>query len=265
MDADVKARHEMELDLRKGLELGQFELHYQPLQSLETNNISGLEALLRWRHPDRGLVSPADFIPLAEDIGLIVPLGEWIIRQACADTSLWPEHIKIAVNVSPVQFRKGNIVPIVMSALGASGIEPSRLELEITESVLLNNSKSTLNTLHQLRSLGVRIAMDDFGTGYSSLSYLRSFPFDKIKIDGSFIQDLSKSEDAIAIVRAVASLGKSLGMTTTAECVETEEQRDYVAKEGYAEIQGFLFSPPLPAEEVYETFFSEKKQAAGGT
>lgn len=263
MDAEVKKYRELEIDLRKGLELGQFELHYQPLQSLETNEIAGLEALLRWRHPERGLVSPADFIPLAEEIGLIVPLGEWVIRQACADTSMWPKHIKIAVNVSPVQFKKGNLVPVVMSALAGSGIEPQRLEIEITESVLLLDSDSTLNTLHQLRSLGVRIAMDDFGTGYSSLSYLRSFPFDKIKIDGSFIQDLSNSEDAIAIVRAVASLGKSLGMTTTAECVETEEQRTLVVNEGYDEIQGYLFSPPRPAEEISELFFNEKKQAIG--
>lgn len=263
MDAEVKKYRELEIDLRKGLELGQFELHYQPLQSLKTNEIAGLEALLRWRHPDRGLVSPADFIPLAEEIGLIVPLGEWVIRQACADTSLWPKHIKIAVNVSPMQFKKGNLVPVVMSALAGSGIEPRRLEIEITESVLLLNSESTLNTLHQLRSLGVRIAMDDFGTGYSSLSYLRSFPFDKIKIDGSFIQDLSNSEDAIAIVRAVASLGKSLGMTTTAECVETEEQRNIVVTEGYDEIQGFLFSPPRRAAEINEIFFNDKIQAVG--
>jgi len=261
MNSKVKSRRELEIDLRKGLEQGQFELHYQPLQNLETGCISGLEALLRWRHPERGFVSPAEFIPLAEDIELIVPLGEWVIRQACADASLWPDTIKIAVNVSPVQFAKGNIVPIVMSALGSSLIDPRRLELEITESVLLNNSQSTLNTLHQLRSLGVRIAMDDFGTGYSSLSYLRSFPFDKIKIDGSFIQDLSNNEDALAIVRAVASLGKSLGMTTTAECVETIEQRDCVAKEGYDEIQGYLFSAPCPAEEIQEIFFADNKFA----
>jgi len=263
MDSDIKSRRELDIDLRKALELGQFELHYQPLQNLETGNISGLEALLRWRHPERGFVSPAEFISIAEEIELIVPLGEWVIRQACADASLWPDNVNIAVNVSPVQFRKGNIVPIVMSALGASDMDPRRLELEITESVLLNNSESTLNILHQLRSLGVRIAMDDFGTGYSSLSYLRSFPFDKIKIDGSFIHDLSNSEDALAIVRAVASLGKSLGMTTTAECVETVEQRDYVAKEGYTEIQGHFFSPPRPAEEISEQFLSGEKQASG--
>ncbi len=260
MDARVKKRRELELDLRKGLELGQFELHYQPLQSVKTREISGFEALLRWRHPERGLVSPADFIPLSEEIGLIIPLGEWVIRQACADASQWPSNVKVAVNVSPVQFKSGNLVSIVMSALAGSGIEPNRLEVEITESVLLLDSDSTLNTLHQLRSLGVRIAMDDFGTGYSSLSYLRSFPFDKIKIDGSFIKDLDDSEDAAAIVRAVAGLGASLGMTTTAECVETEEQMNKVAAEGYGEIQGFLFSPPRPASEVADFFPEMIKQ-----
>ncbi len=259
MDNDIISRREMDIDLRKALELGQFELHYQPLQNLETGEISGLEALLRWRHPERGFVPPAEFIPLAEEIELIVPLGEWVLRQACADASLWPENIKIAINVSPVQFRKGNIVSIVMSALGASNIDPRRLEIEITESTLLNNCDDTLSTLHQLRGLGVRIAMDDFGTGYSSLSYLRSFPFDKIKIDGSFIHDLSTSEDALVIVRAVASLGKSLGMTTTAECVETVEQRDAVVEEGYTEIQGYFFCPPRPAKEISERFFSESK------
>lgn len=266
MDAQVKKRRMMEIDLRQGLEMGQFELYYQPLQSVETREISGFEALLRWRHPERGLVSPADFIPLAEEIGLIVPLGEWVIRQACADASVWPDNVKVAVNVSPVQFKNGNLVSVVMSALAGSGIKPERLEVEITESVLLLDSDDTLNTLHQLRSLGVRIAMDDFGTGYSSLSYLRSFPFDKIKIDGSFIKDLGDSEDATAIVRAVAGLGASLGITTTAECVETEEQMNRVAAEGYGEIQGYLFSPPRPASEVEDFFPELKKQtlAAAG-
>ena len=261
MDARVKKRRALELDLRKGLELGQFELYYQPLQSVKTREITGFEALLRWHHPERGLVSPADFIPLSEEIGLIVPLGEWVIRQACADASQWPDHVKVAVNVSPVQFKNGNLVPVIMSALAGSGIAPDRLEVEITESVLLLDSEATLNTLHQLRGLGVRIAMDDFGTGYSSLSYLRSFPFDKIKIDGSFIKDLENSEDAAAIVRAVAGLGASLGITTTAECVETQEQMDKVAEEGYGEIQGFLFSPPRPANEVMKFFPEMDKQA----
>lgn len=261
MISDLNTRREMETGLRIALDRGQFELHYQPLQNLVTGEISGLEALLRWRHPERGFISPVEFIPIAEEIGLIVPLGEWVIRQACADASLWPENTKIAVNVSPVQFRKGNIVSMVMSALSASHIDPGRLEIEITESVLLNNSDSTLDILHQLRGMGVRIAMDDFGTGYSSLSYLRSFPFDKIKIDGTFIHDLTNSEDALVIVRAVASLGKSLGMTTTAECVETVEQRNAVTEEGYDEIQGYFFSPPRPAAEISERFFSKNKQA----
>jgi diguanylate cyclase (GGDEF)-like protein len=264
MDACVKRRCDLEIDLRKGMELGQFELHYQPLQSVETMEVSGFEALLRWRHPERGLVSPADFIPLAEEIGLIVPLGERVIRQACADSSLWPDHVKVAVNISPVQFQNGNLVSVVMSALAGSGIDPGRLEIEITESVLLSNSEATLSALHQLCGLGVRIAMDHFGTGYSSLSYLRSFPFDKIKIDGSFIRDLRSSDDAAAIVRAVAGLGASLGMTTSAECVETEDQMSRVVEEGYGEIQGFLFSPACPADEVSK-FYPEEYQDISDT
>ncbi|MGI9381811.1 MAG: putative bifunctional diguanylate cyclase/phosphodiesterase [Methyloligellaceae bacterium] len=255
MDARMKARRELELDLRKALEAGEFELHYQPLLSLRSKEVSGFEALLRWRHPERGLIAPLEFIPLAEEIGLIVPLGEWVIRQACAEATNWPDDVKVAVNLSPVQFKSGNLVPAVVNALAASGVAADRLELEITESVLLQDNEATLNTLHQLRRLGVRIAMDDFGTGYSSLSYLRSFPFDKIKIDGSFIGDLSDGEDAVAIIRAVASLGNSLGMATTAEGVETEEQLRRVHAEGYTEIQGFLFSPAKPAEEITRLFF----------
>ena len=262
MDARVKARREMEVDLRKALELGQFELHYQPLQSLKTLKISGFEALLRWHHPDRGMVSPGEFIPLAEEIGLIVPLGEWIVRQACEVAATWPDHIKIAVNVSPVQFRKSNLVSIVMSALASSGIEPNRLELEITESVFLDDAESTLKTMQQLRALGARIALDDFGTGYSSLSYLRDFPFDKIKLDGCFVRDLGTSREATAIVRAVARMGSSLGMTTTAECVETEEQLAKLVLEGYGEIQGYLFSPARPADEVMEFFAEDVPQQA---
>ena len=260
MDARMKARRTLELDLRKALEAGQFELHYQPLFSLRSKEVSGFEALLRWRHPERGLVSPAEFIPLAEEIGLIVPLGEWVIRQACAEAADWSDTVKVAVNLSPVQFKSGNLVPAVVNALAASGLAADRLELEITESVLLQNNEETLNILHQLRGLGVRIAMDDFGTGYSSLSYLRSFPFDKIKIDGSFVGDLGDGEDAVAIIRAVASLGNSLGMVTTAEGVETEEQLRRVHAEGYTEIQGYLFSPPKPADEIARLFFPRQEQ-----
>ncbi len=217
-----------------------------------TNRVTGFEALLRWRHPERGMVSPGAFIPLAEEIGLIVPLGEWVLRQACAEAATWPEDVKVAVNLSPVQFKSRDLVPAVLNALAASGLAPERLELEITESVLLQDNDATLATLHRLRDLGLRISMDDFGTGYSSLSYLRSFPFDKIKIDRSFVRDLSESEDSLAIVRAVAGLGSSLGMATTAEGVETEAQLDRLRAAGCTEVQGYLFSPPRPAAEVAE-------------
>jgi len=259
MDAHMRERRELELDLRKALDGHEFELHYQPLFNLQSDELSGFEALLRWRHPQRGLISPAKFIPLAEEIGVIVPLGEWVLRQACAEAANWPDHIKVAVNLSPVQFKSGGLVPIVISALASSGVAAERLELEITESILLQDNKSTLETLHLLRSLGARIAMDDFGTGYSSLSYLRSFPFDKIKIDGSFVRDLSARHDAVAIIRAVASLGNSLGMTTTAEGIETEEQLASVRAEGYTEGQGYLFSPPRPADEISRHFFDSAK------
>lgn len=257
MDARMKARRNLELDLRKGLELGQFELHYQPLLNLKTNEISGFEALLRWQHPERGMISPVEFIPVAEETGLIVPLGEWVIQQACRDASGWPHGIKIAVNLSAVQFKNNNLVSIIVKALTSSRLAATRLELEITESVLLQDNVSTLRTLHELRDLGVRIAMDDFGTGYSSLSYLRSFPFDKIKIDRSFVSDLSGREDSVAIIRAVASLGNSLGMVTTAEGIETEDQLRRVHSEGCTEIQGYLCSPPRPAHEITRMLFPD--------
>ena len=230
MDARMQARRALELDLRKALVNGEFELYYQPLVNLRADAIRGFEALLRWNHPERGLVPPAEFIPLAEETGLIVPIGEWVLRQACAEAATWPDDIKVAVNLSPVQFKSRNLVPDASSARWrASGLPPARLELEITESVLLQDSDATLATLHQLRGLGVRIALDDFGTGYSSLSYLRSFPFDKIKIDRSFVSDLSRARaTAWRSSRAVAGLGASLGMTTTAEGVETSEQLEQI-------------------------------------
>ena len=210
---------------------------------------------MRWSHPDRGMISPGTFIPVAEETGLIVPIGEWALRQACADAAQWPEHIKVAVNLSPAQFKSRNLVQMVFAALAASGLAASRLELEITESVLLHDNAATVATLHQLRSLGVRIAMDDFGTGYSSLSYLRSFPFDKIKIDRCFVKDLSDSnEGSVAILRAVANLGLSLGMITTAEGVETKEQQDKVRAEGCTEMQGYFFSPPRPKGDIERMF-----------
>lgn len=256
MDARMQARRHLELDLRKALEFGEFELHYQPLVELNSNHVTGFEALLRWHHPQRGNVSPGEFIPVAEEIGLIVPLGSWVLRQACMDASTWPADVKVAVNLSPAQFRSENLVKTVFSALAASKLAANRLELEITEHTLLQKNETTLTTLHALRDMGVRIAMDDFGTGYSSLSYLRSFPFDKIKIDRSFVQDLADQDDAGVIVQAVASLSKNLGMETTAEGVETEAQLQQVKNAGYTEMQGFLFSPAIPARQIDEAFFN---------
>ena len=253
MGARAQARRALELDLRRALALRELELHYQPQTNLATGRISGLEALLRWCHPGRGLVPPADFVPLAEEVGLIVPFGEWVLRTACRETARWPGDFSLAVNLSPVQFASPNLVAAVTSALAASGLPARRLELEITESVLLEESEAVLATLHRLRGLGARIAMDDFGTGYSSLSYLRSFPFDKIKIDRSFVRGLSGgggAGDCAAIVRAIAGLGASFGMATTAEGVETEEQLRRIRDEGCTEAQGFLVSRPVPAGEI---------------
>jgi diguanylate cyclase (GGDEF)-like protein len=250
MDAQMQARRVLELDLRRALAAGEFEVYYQPLVNLDTNKVAGFEALVRWNHPKRGMLLPGEFISVAEEIGLIGQLGEWVLRQACLQAATWPRPLTIAVNLSPVQFRSGNLVLAVVAALGASGLAPRRLELEITESVLLQDTTAILEALHQLRGLGVRISMDDFGTGYSSLSYLRSFPFDKIKIDRSFVAELGKNSDCVAIVRAVTGLGSSLGMATTAEGVETKEQLDMLRAEGCSQVQGFLFSHPRPASEI---------------
>ncbi|MFL5222131.1 MAG: EAL domain-containing protein [Microvirga sp.] len=262
MDARLQARRALELDLRKALADGQFELFYQPLIDLRTETISGCEALLRWNHPGRGLVSPAEFIPLAEEIGLIVPLGEWVLREACLEAAKWPRRMKVAVNLSPAQFKRRNLAPAVVRALAASALAANRLELEITESVLLLEDDATVKTLHLLRGLGVRISMDDFGTGYSSLSYLRSFPFDKIKIDRSFVRDLAEKEDCAAIVRAVAGLGASLGITTTAEGVETVEQLALVRAQGCTEAQGYLFSRPRRACDLPAVFAEQGARGA---
>ncbi|QFU14843.1 putative bifunctional diguanylate cyclase/phosphodiesterase [Microvirga thermotolerans] len=250
MDAQLQARRMLEVDLRKALANGEFELFYQPQVDIRRKAITGYEALLRWRHPERGIVSPAEFIPVAEDIGLISPLGEWVVHEACREASGWPAPLKVAVNLSPVQFRNRNLVQCVKQALEESGLCPSRLELEITESVLLQDNDTTLATLHQLRKLGLRIAMDDFGTGYSSLSYLRSFPFDKIKIDQSFVQGLSSRADCLAIVQSIAGLGASLGMSTVAEGVETEDQLVQLRAAGCTEAQGYYFGRPRPARDL---------------
>ncbi len=250
MDVQMQARRELEHDLRKALASGQFELHYQPVLNLASNDITGAEALVRWHHPERGMIPPGEFIPLAEEIGLILPLGEWAIREACATAAMWPGDLRVAVNLSPAQFRSPGLVQVVVSALAASVLSPGRLELEITESILLDNSKTTLAMLFQLREMGVRIAMDDFGTGYSSLSYLQTFPFDKIKIDRSFVKDITHSSGSRNIVRAVAAMAKGLGMQTTAEGVETQAQLEAVKAEGCTEMQGFLLSRALPAAEI---------------
>ncbi len=250
MDRQAQTRRDMERDLRGAFANGEFELHYQPLVDIAADRISGFESLLRWRHPEKGMISPAEFIPVAEDIGLIIPLGEWVLREACSEAVKWPVDVKVAVNLSPVQFRGRNLVQAVISALAHSGLSPRRLELEITESVFLAETEANLAILHQLRELGVSISMDDFGTGYSSLSYLRSFPFDKIKIDRSFVKDLARRSDCVAIVRAISGLGRSLNITTTAEGVETVDQLDWLRAEGCNEVQGFLFSAARPAGEI---------------
>ena len=250
MTASADHRRNLELELREALILGQFEAHYQPQINVKTGRVSGAEALIRWRHPVRGLVGPGEFIAIAEELGLIVPIGEWIMRQACRDAARWRKGMSVAVNLSAVQFRSDHLTEMVISALAAGGLAPAQLELEITESVLLEETEVTLRTLHQLRGLGVRVSLDDFGTGFSSLSYLRSFPFDKIKIDRSFVREVAASANGAAIVRAIASLGASLGMETTAEGVETEEQLDLIRREGCTEAQGFYFSPPRPVHEL---------------
>jgi diguanylate cyclase (GGDEF)-like protein len=250
MDARMQARRAMELDLRKALSNGELEVYYQPLVNVEQDRISGFEALLRWHHPERGTVSPAVFVPLAEEMGLIGKIGTWVLKQACAEAATWPDDIRVAVNFSPAQFKSRSLILDITSALAASGLRPKRLEVEITESVMLQDTDAVLQTLHQIRELGVRISMDDFGTGYSSLSYLRKFPFDKIKIDQSFVRDLSDRQDAIAIIKAVATMSASLGMDTVAEGVETSDQLLRLRHEGCTEVQGYLFSKPRPSREI---------------
>jgi diguanylate cyclase (GGDEF)-like protein len=261
MDVQLQARRALEVDLRKAATNGEFELFYQPQININDNEISGYEALLRWHHPERGLVPPAEFIPVIEDTGLIVPLGDWILEQACKEAAKWPRSIHVAVNLSPVQFRNRGLVQSVSRALAASGLAPNRLELEITESVLLQDNEATVSMLHELRRLGVRIAMDDFGTGYSSLSYLRSFPFDKIKIDQSFVREMSQRSDCLAIVQSVANLGSSLGMPTVAEGIETEEQLRQIQAAGCTDAQGYYFGRPRPARDLVHTLEALRQKA----
>jgi diguanylate cyclase (GGDEF)-like protein len=250
MDARMKARHLLEIDLRQAIVEGGFEVYYQPIVDLQSNQVSGCEALLRWHHPQRGMISPAEFIPVAEETGLINQIGEWVLTTACFEAASWPDNVKLAVNVSPIQFRSSTLPLKVVAALAASGLSADRLELEITEAVLINDDEAALAILHQLRELGVRIALDDFGTGYSSLSYLQRFPFDKIKIDRCFVKDIAEPGGTPCIVQAVVSIAATRQITTTAEGVETVQQRDLLRELGCTEMQGYLFSPAKPAADI---------------
>ena len=250
MNEKAQARHALERGLRSALANDELELFFQPILNARTQTLNKFEALLRWRHPERGLVQPAEFIPLSEDLGLIVPFGEWVLHEACRAAAKWPDTISVAVNLSPVQFNEPNLVHVVGQALRASGLSPDRLELEITETVLLKNTQTILHTLRRLRDLGVRISLDDFGTGYSSISYLRTFPFDTIKIDRSFIHGIGSETSSLAIVNAIVTLGEALGMSVTAEGVETDEQLRTLRAERCTDVQGYLFSAPVPSADV---------------
>ena len=262
MDARARARRTLEAELRQAIAGDGFEVHYQPVVDLRDSAVRGAEALLRWRHPQRGTISPADFIPVAEDTGRINELGHFVLNAACREAAKWPRHVRIAVNVSPVQFRGPTLALNVAAALAASGIEASRLELEITEAVLMRDDEAALATLHQLRALGVRIALDDFGTGYSSLSYLHRFPFDKIKIDRSFVKNIGDEGASSAIIQAVVNIAEASNMTTTAEGVEQEWQRELLRELGCTEMQGYLFSPPVSAAEIARLMPSARDAAA---
>jgi predicted signal transduction protein with EAL and GGDEF domain len=260
MDAKAQARRRLEVDLRAAIEDCVLRPYYQPLIDLTSGRITGFEALVRWPHPVRGMIPPSEFIPVAEETGLITALGGSILRRACSEAALWPDDVRVAVNLSPLQFRSGNLLSVVMDALKQSGLSAKRLELEITETLLMEKSDHVLATLHALRMLGVRMSMDDFGTGYSSLSYLRSFPFDKIKIDQSFVRGVAGNQDAQAIVRAIINLGRGLGVTVTAEGIETEAELGCLRTEGCQEGQGFLFSKARPQEDVLAMLARQQAQ-----
>jgi diguanylate cyclase (GGDEF)-like protein len=261
MDQRARMRRSLELELRQAISDGSLETHYQPVVNIKDGKISSCEALLRWRHPERGMISPAEFIPIAEDSGLINQLGLWVLNTACAEAATWPDHVRVAVNVSPVQFRSQSLALNVAAALAACNLPASRLELEITEAVLIRDDEAALDMLHQLRELGVRIALDDFGTGYSSLSYLQRFPFDKIKIDRSFIRDIAGPGASSSIVQAVVNIAAASDMTTTAEGVETEQQRNLLYILGCTEMQGYLFSPAISAAEVRRLLLADRGRA----
>jgi EAL domain-containing protein (putative c-di-GMP-specific phosphodiesterase class I) len=245
----VHTQQSAERELREAIAQNQFELHYQPVVDIKTRELTGVECLVRWRHPTKGMIPPDNFIPLAESTGLIVPLGEWILAQACADAANWPEHVKVAVNISAIQFKKGNLFEIILATLVKTGLQPERLELEITETSLLENQEAHLTTIRQLKNLGLSIALDDFGTGFSSINYLTIFPFDKIKIDKSFTRGILSRADCKAVVASSLALAKGLGIITTVEGIETEDQLDYMRAAGVELAQGYLFGKPVPVSE----------------
>jgi EAL domain-containing protein (putative c-di-GMP-specific phosphodiesterase class I) len=258
MDTELQARKALEYDLRQALLKNELEVYYQPLVDVKSNKVVAVEALLRWHHPIHGMVAPGDFIQMAEETGLIVPIGEWVLSTACKQILEWP-NLGVAVNLSPIQFKNRDFVETVKNVLVATGLDPHRLELEITESILITDPEAALRTLTALKNIGIKISMDDFGTGFSSLGYLNSFPFDKIKIDRSFISTISDEEKSTAIVKSVISLGRSLSMKTTAEGVETADQASFLKKEGCTQLQGFFFSRPIPASELF-TFLKKRDE-----
>jgi EAL domain-containing protein (putative c-di-GMP-specific phosphodiesterase class I) len=258
----VKARSALEFELRQAIMCNQFELYYQPVVNLCDGTITGCEALLRWNHPERGLIMPAEFISLAEETGLINQLGQWVLRTACTEAMTWPDDIKVAVNVSPVQFKNKTLPLTVISALAASGLPARRLELEITETAIIHNEETTLDKISQLREMGVQISLDDFGTGYSSLSYLQRIPFDKIKIDQSFIENVADNDVSLAIVQAVVTVARARNVITVAEGVETEQQRELLRMLGCSEMQGYLFSRPVPVQGLLQFFPIRAQRAA---
>jgi EAL domain-containing protein (putative c-di-GMP-specific phosphodiesterase class I) len=251
MDLELQDRKALEADLRQAIVRDELELHFQPVIDLKSQAITGVEALLRWRHPERGMVPPVAFIPIAEDTGLIGSIGEWVLQHACLQALDWPD-IRMAVNLSPVQFRQRNLTGVISQILDETGLPPHRLELEITESVLINDTDAALEILTSLKEVGIKVALDDFGTGFSSLGYLSAFPFDKLKIDRAFISAPREEEKPRAIVKSVISLGHSLGITTTAEGVETDEQLGFLVEQGCEEVQGYLFGAPMTATAVTE-------------
>jgi diguanylate cyclase (GGDEF)-like protein len=250
MGAAADARLALENELRRAIQQNELELHYQPIIDTKTRRICSAEALLRWRHPTKGMITPDNFIPLAEDTGMIGPIGVWVLRTACADAARWPANVKVAVNLSPVQFRKTNLSDVVMSALAQAGLPPERLELEITETALIESASECLPALHRFKNAGIAIALDDFGTGYSSLSQLTMFPFDRIKIDKSFTQNLTKRAECAAIISAALTLAQNLDIATTAEGVETNDQYQLLKLAGVTSLQGYLFKRPCPVGEI---------------